>query len=418
MTQGDAEQKQKQKYQKDILNTLYLLRIIISNTRLYSLDHPKTKEMISRAYTSIRKILRGSPELSILIIDDDLVVNNKTIRSEEADYFALFITVLRQKNIAHISFKRNVTIQELNRFLADLSAKGDGPVYNGPGITSGELRLKEGSSNEFSGEDQFFDEDPAEAQGGLNDETQELMEKLKSLTSRQQQLAKELFFSIKKKQTVDLREIHDSMASFSTLFTRNINPISLLTTLKVEDEYIFTHVINVCILTLSQAESLGFTGQELNDIGTTATLFDIGRTFIPDEILNKAGAVDQQEQDIIKAHTISGAKYLLNLSDAPRLAVLAALEHHIHFDGGGYPNLGPAWATNIVSQMIAIADTYDSMRCKRPFRRPSSEKIIRSTLIKGKRSVFNPLLVDNFISILRKNQQGSGDKEAGQVTFS
>lgn len=404
MKPGDAARNSR--YQKEILKTLYLLRVIISNTRLYSLEHPKTKEMISRAYTSITNILRTTPELSILIIDNDLVVNNRTIRSEEADYFALFITVIKQKGIAHIAFNRGLTSRGLTKFLADLSTKETGPVYNGPGISSGALQLKEGSDTAFGLDDPLSTE-PAEdggTLGAVDGQTHELLGKLKNLTVKQQQLAKELFFSIKKKQQVDLRGVQDNMASFATLFSRNINPISLLTTLEMEDEYIFTHVINVCILTLCQAESLGFSGQQLHDIGTTATLYDIGRTFIPDSILNKAGNVDQKEQELIKAHTVNGAKYLLHLNDAPRLAVLAALEHHIHFNGGGYPNLGPAWETNIVSQMIAIADTYDSMRCKRPFRRPSSEKIIRKTLTKGKGSEYNHFLVDNFISLLDRNK--------------
>ncbi len=392
--------------QKEILNALYFLRVIISNTRLYSLEHPKTKEMISSAYTSISKILRVVRQLTILIIDNDLVVNNKTIRCEEADYFSLFITVLQKKNIAHVTFKRGLTIPELTQFLASLSAKNNDPVYNGPGISSGELQLKDdvnlGTSEENQGDSIPPEEEMLEE---AKEQSLPPLSKLKILTHQRQALAREFYFPTKKKQSVILHKLRDNMASFSALFTRSINSISLLTTQKAEDEYIFTHVINVCILTLSQAKSLGFTGNQLNEIGTSATLYDIGWTFIPDEILNKAGAVDQKEQDIIKAHTIGGAKYLLSLNDAPRLAVLAALEHHIHFDGGGYPSMGPAWNTNIVSQMIAIADTYDSMRCKRPFRRPSSEKIIRSTLIKGKGSMFNPLLVDNFISILSENQQ-------------
>lgn len=395
--------KQSNKDQQQILNTLYLLRIIISNTRLYSLEHPKTKEMIVKAFSSLNKTLRTTNKLTILIIDQDIIINNKSIRSEEADYFSLFITVLKQKNIEHLSFKKGITLKELTRFLFDISSKKGTTVYNGPGISTGGLQLKEALRDTLSPTDQLVTKNGHEQTG---EREQGLIAKLKSLSTQQQLLAQELYFSIKKEKAIDLRKVQDNMSSFVTLFTKNINPLSLLTTLQTNDDYTFTHVINVCILTLTQAESLGFTGQHLYDIGITATLYDIGRNFIPEELLNKPGILDIKEQNIIKAHTTKGARYLLNLSDAPRLAVLAALEHHIHFDGNGYPDLGSAWKPNIVSQMVAIADTYDSMRCKRPYRKPSSEKIIFNTLTKEKGRSFNPLLVDNFISIL-STKQGS-----------
>lgn len=397
MKQHDVIRKPRLRQQ--IFTTLYLLRIIISNTRLYSIDHPKTKEMISKAFASLKKTLRSTSELTILIIDNDIVINNKAIRPEESDYFALFITVLKQKNISHISFKKGLSLKELTRFLSDLSTAGSKPVQKSPGIVFGKLQLKEDPR------DTLETTGPLSSPGHQRqpgDKKVELIAKLNSLSGKQLGLAQELFFSIRKKQSCDLRGVQESMSSFVTLFSQNLNPLSLLANLKSTDEYTFTHVINVCILTLAQAEALGFTGQHLYDIGMTATLYDIGKTFIPEEILNKPNVLDPQEQQLVKAHSMKGAEYLLGLDDAPKLAVLAALEHHIRFDGSGYPDLEKSWKTNIVSQMIAIADTYDAMRCSRPYRRATSEKVIRAMLLKEKGKKFNPLLVDNFISILSR----------------
>ena len=113
---------QQSRVQQHTFNTLYLLRIVISNTRLYSIDHPQTREMTKKAFASLAKTLRATKELSILIIDNDLIINNKAIRVEESEYFSLFIDVLQQKNISHITFNRQVTIRDLTRFLTDLSS--------------------------------------------------------------------------------------------------------------------------------------------------------------------------------------------------------------------------------------------------------------------------------------------------------
>ena len=397
MTQRDSIRQSRLRQQ--IFKTLYLLRIVITNTRLYSIDHPKTKEMIGKAFESLNKTLRSTRELTLLIIDNDIIINNKAIRAEESDYFALFITVLKQKDISHISFKKGLKLEELTSFLSDLSSTASKTVHKIPGITFGKLQLKEDPRDNLATNDPLSSLSYQKQPG---DRKQEIIVKLNSLSSRQLLLAQELFFSIRKEQSCDLRGIQESMSSFVTLFSQNLNPLSLLANLKSTDEYTFTHVINVCILTLAQAEALGFTGQHLYEIGMTATLYDIGKTFIPEEILNKPGTLDPHEQQLVKGHAMKGAGYLLSLDDTPKLAVLAALEHHIHFDGSGYPDIGSSWNTNIVSQMISIADTYDAMRCSRPYRRATSEKIIRGMLLKKKGAMFNPFLVDNFISILSR----------------
>lgn len=395
--------RRKESIHQQILKTLYLLRIIISNTRLYSIEHPKTQEMISKAFTSLNKTLRVLPELSILIIDNDLIINNKAIRTEEADYFSLFITVLKQKNISHIAFRRGITPRELSRFLSDLAAPSVKTVYSGSGISCGQLTFKEDPHN-----DQLLQANQLHSiktQGKPGEKQHALTAKLRSLSTRQLLMAQELYFSIRKEQGFDLRGVQENMSSFVNHFSQNLNPLSILTNLKSSDEYTFTHVINVCILTLAQAESLGFRDQHLYKIGITATLYDIGKTFIPEELLNKPGKLDKKEQQIIRNHSMKGAKYLLGLEEAPKLAALAALEHHIHFDGTGYPDIGTTWQTNIVSQMIAIADTFDAMRCSRPYSRASSKKIIFDMLSKEKGKNFNPLLVDNFLTILSRTQK-------------
>lgn len=394
------KRKQANILQQKIFRTLYLLRTIITNTRLYSIKHKKIKEMVSKALASLTDILKITNELTILIIDNDLIINNKAIRPEEAEHFALFLTILKQKEIGHLSFKKGLSSKELVQFLSDLSSPLTTKVYNGPGISCGKLQLKEKARNTFPFPN-ILSADAEQGKSGGGDP--ELLDKLQSLTKEQLTLAQELYFSIKQKKECDLRGVQDSISFFVTLFSQNLNPLSMLTTLKSGDEYTFTHVINVCILTLAQAESLGFTGQHLYDIGITAALHDIGKIFIPDEILNKPARLDQKEREIIETHSMKGAGYILNLSNVPQLAVLAALEHHIRFDGSGYPNIGKNWKTNIVSQMISIADTFDAMRSCRPYHDPAPEEKIIDVLIKEKGSTFNPLLVDNFLTILNRD---------------
>jgi HD-GYP domain-containing protein (c-di-GMP phosphodiesterase class II) len=201
---------------------------------------------------------------------------------------------------------------------------------------------------------------------------------------------------------MDIRGVGDMVKAFIGGFARGLNPLGLLASLKSSDEYTFTHVVNVCILTMSQAESLGIAGQHLYNIGISSVMHDVGKLFIPEEILNKPGALTVQERQVIESHTVLGAQYLLRMKDIPHLAVLGALEHHLKYDGSGYPKLSAAWKPNIASQMIAVADVFDALRSRRSYSEPMSMKVAVKILTEEKGTTFHPILVDNFLKLITR----------------
>jgi len=147
---------------------------------------------------------------------------------------------------------------------------------------------------------------------------------------------------------------------------------------------------------------VGFKAPHLKNIGVAATLHDIGKITTPEEILMKPGSLTSEERAVMENHTINGAMYLMKIKGVTNLAVLAAMEHHIKFDGTGYPHLKQNWRTNIVSQMISVADVFDALRTARPYRDPMPQEKIEQILIKEKGTTFNPYLVDRFLELVRK----------------
>ncbi|MCX5808953.1 MAG: HD domain-containing protein, partial [Proteobacteria bacterium] len=175
------------------------------------------------------------------------------------------------------------------------------------------------------------------------------------------------------------------------------SPLTMLSSLKSVDEYTFTHVVNVGILTMSLAESLGFRGSQLKDIGTAALLHDIGKIQIPEEILQKKGELDSSERKIMESHSMDGARQLMKIKGLPRLALIVALEHHIKYDGGGYPHVKEKWQTNIVSQIVSIADVFDALRTKRPYREAMPPDDVERILRQESGVSFNPFLLERFL---------------------
>jgi response regulator RpfG family c-di-GMP phosphodiesterase len=131
-------------------------------------------------------------------------------------------------------------------------------------------------------------------------------------------------------------------------------------------------------------------------------LRDEGKVFITKEMVNVVRKLTKKEYAIIQGHTVKGAMYLMGLAGIPKLAVLAALEHHIKYDGTGYPAIKAGWKPNLVSQMIAISDVFDAMPTKGSGKGSKPLDKIEWVLKKGKGKSFNPELADHFLKLIEK----------------
>jgi putative nucleotidyltransferase with HDIG domain len=140
-------------------------------------------------------------------------------------------------------------------------------------------------------------------------------------------------------------------------------------TLTMRNDTVYSHSVNVCIYATALAHYYGVEGTELATLGMAAFLHDIGKTRVPDSILDKPGGLDTEEWKTIRKHPELGLEVLG--SQAGRLAPevrAAVLAHHERLDGSGYPQgLADAdicWAARVV----AVADVYDALTSDRPYR--------------------------------------------------
>jgi HD-GYP domain-containing protein (c-di-GMP phosphodiesterase class II) len=206
---------------------------------------------------------------------------------------------------------------------------------------------------------------------------------------------------VKKHKKMKIAGIHEIVAGLVDSLRREAVPFIALAPLHSMDRYTFTHSINVCILNLAQAMSLGIEGQALHDIGIAAMLHDIGKLFLPVELINKQDALEAGEWDLIKQHPIRGAQYLLESPGIPRLAVVTAFEHHLKFNQGGYPKVPPGWQQNYCSQITTISDFFDAMHTKRSYRKSLEVEEVAAIMESVMGVELHPFLTKNFFHILR-----------------
>ena len=189
------------------------------------------------------------------------------------------------------------------------------------------------------------------------------------------------------------------IVSRNQLYLGSIN--SLLDSINAKDNYTLQHSLNVSYYSSLIAKEFGFSKRDVIRIENIAKLHDIGKIGIKDAILNKVGPLSDIEYETIKQHPLIGAQILSHLSKSNQFLSIVR-SHHERFDGNGYPFGLKGEDIPLEARIVSVADTFDAMTTKRPYRPALSYEVAVQELVKNKGSQFDPEVVDAFIRILDK----------------
>lgn len=144
----------------------------------------------------------------------------------------------------------------------------------------------------------------------------------------------------------------------------------MLTNISVTDHYLFQHSLNVCIYTTLLGLAHGYSKDELMVLGLGALLHDIGKTKVPQDILQKPGKLTDTEFLEIKKHAEYGFLLLKDEPNIPLLVAHCAYQHHERINGGGYPRGISGTDIHEYARWIGMVDSYDAMTTHRVYRSP------------------------------------------------
>lgn len=148
----------------------------------------------------------------------------------------------------------------------------------------------------------------------------------------------------------------------------SVKLFDLLRTLRGNDDTVYAHSVNVAMIARVLGKWLKMSSDDLDTLTSAGMLHDIGKVFIPSDILAKTGKLTDEEFAKIKEHPLNGCKVLKKIPNLDARILSAALQHHERFDGSGYPRHLTGDEIDDFAAIIAIADVYDAMTASRSYR--------------------------------------------------
>ena len=351
----------------------------ISNCALYSSAHISVDEFTRRTLMLLDKLFQESDSFEIMLVEDDLIINKMPFKGIGLQG-SNFKKRLKRKGLSIIEFLQGVTFEELRQFIPEiLETNKKMPAF--PHIRTGVIDIQMEQSN-F--EDDFDYDD--------------------NFVSRQIEMVKEIYEDISNSKKLNTSRLNDVIRNFVSACRKKTVVSQLLGYAKSREEYTYIHATNVSILSIFQMATLGMREELfLRDVGISGLFHDIGKFFISGDVLGKKGILDDKEWDVIKLHPLYGARYLSSMAGIPHLATTVAFQHHLRYDGQGYPKLRTSsLKQHVCSQVVAIADVFDALRSTRPYRKSLGIIEILRLMKKESASAFNPFLLENFIRRMHK----------------
>ncbi len=177
---------------------------------------------------------------------------------------------------------------------------------------------------------------------------------------------------------------------------------ALADAIDAKDTYTNGHSGRVAAYSREIARRCGYSAAREREIYMMGLLHDVGKIGIPDAIINKPARLTESEYDVIKTHTVMGAKILKNIREMPAL-VTGARWHHERYDGRGYPDGLSGTDIPEEARIIAVADAYDAMTSRRSYRDILPQATVRGELEKGKGTQFDPGFADVMLAMMTED---------------
>jgi putative nucleotidyltransferase with HDIG domain len=366
----------------------------VSTMALYNDGHPARERAVDRSYRCLRDLQQHDPHPRFSFLGEETIYQDTALR-ELGDWE--WGTRLAQAGVQRIELDNDVTREQYEEFLEEMMAR----------ITLSFIDSAEARPNRPTG--------IKVGALGIRGETREVQEALATpvpVATISYSLGEEaasiqsMHREVQGRGKLPLAEAEAVVRSLSIAMHGDQEMILPLLQLREFDEYTTTHSLNVSVLVMALAESLGLAQQDVRTFGIAGLLHDLGKVNIPEEILNKPGKLTEQEREVMQSHPVAGAKLIIESGRRLDLAAAVAHEHHIMINGQGYPRCHYHRDCHKASKLVHVCDVYDALRTRRPYRDAWDAQRVLTYIEERAGTEFEPEAATAFVNMMRKVEPG------------
>jgi HD-GYP domain-containing protein (c-di-GMP phosphodiesterase class II) len=196
------------------------------------------------------------------------------------------------------------------------------------------------------------------------------------------------------------RRLEDREVSLREVLAKGRNAVAdaFLGSLETRDRATQKSCRRIAALAHELGVTLGLHDEALADLSHGALLHNIGKIGIPDAILLKPGALDEQEWEVMRTHPTIGAQLLDGIRGMEGVRRIV-LEHHERWDGQGYPAGLSGVDVCVGARILAVVDAFDAILSDRPYRKGATYPVARDAILRGAGSQFDPDVVAAFLRV-------------------
>jgi HD-GYP domain-containing protein (c-di-GMP phosphodiesterase class II) len=388
MTEKNPKDKLRDFYKEVVLALVAAVRSL----SLYPPEHPESAKKLEGLVKRLDLYLSQRPSLTLLILGNEVIVEDMPL-PELTKLLPKLLQRLDAIHLERILFRKGLGAEEVIRFLRLLvpllQEPKDGEMVLAknqerlPHILAGRMPLE--SKPQVSYE-QFVDVLKLARQSmlSLSAQLKQIFSEVEGpLSGEKVSLAKGAADTIHK--MIKAKELPLKIL----IFQRSANP----------DPYV--HALHVCALSIGIAEQIGLEREWVQEIALGAILHDIGMYLSPSAFLSTTAVLTLDEKTRYWDHPVRGAELLLATPGISELVSIMAYEHHLHYDGKGFPAQQRPRELNLGSMIVFIADTYDNLRRDKPEQKALSMAETLNTMSQGAGKNFHPLLFKAFRDLVK-----------------
>ncbi|HSR58367.1 MAG TPA: HD-GYP domain-containing protein, partial [Candidatus Binataceae bacterium] len=357
-------------------------------TRFYPEGHPKLKAAVEELRSQCQRYLSEGAVIQLGFVEGEVMFGQQ-LMTEESVKWSQFLDSLKEINIGSLIVRSDVTSDELARALRVMATEPQAmEELGGLGVAIAEQgfeHLQIGSMKALQRDSSGRFSLPPSARRAYRDAIK-LIHVFDEADSTP--------------PSVSGDKIDAAVSALTESVLNNKDAMLQLAGMRDHDHYTYQHSANVAALSLALGAMISTEPRFLSTLGVGALLHDIGKLAVGTDIINKSGSLDTREWDRMRRHPVDGVEIATSSPGIDRTAVVAIAEHHVRFDGQGYPARGKARPQNIVSRIVAVADAYDAMTSRRSYSDARMPDEAMSLLLDSAGTSLDPVLVSLFVRLM------------------